>query len=60
MKVSVITISDRAFSGVYEDRSGPEIRNILTAGLNLEGDLVLRGVIVRDEFNAFTAAFDGL
>lgn len=29
MKVSVITISDRAFRGEYEDESGPEIQSIL-------------------------------
>ncbi|MBL7006246.1 MAG: MogA/MoaB family molybdenum cofactor biosynthesis protein [Spirochaetia bacterium] len=29
MKVAVITISDRAYAGVYEDRSGPEIVRIL-------------------------------
>ncbi len=29
MKVAVITISDRASRGIYEDLSGPEIENIL-------------------------------
>ncbi|MBN1150982.1 MogA/MoaB family molybdenum cofactor biosynthesis protein [candidate division WOR-3 bacterium] len=29
MKVSVITISDRAYAGVYEDLSGPEIENVI-------------------------------
>jgi len=29
MKVAVITISDRASKGIYEDLSGPEIKNIL-------------------------------
>jgi molybdopterin adenylyltransferase len=29
MKIGRITISDRASSGIYEDRSGPEIENVL-------------------------------
>jgi len=29
MKIGRITISDRACAGVYEDRSGPEIENVL-------------------------------
>jgi len=30
MKIGCVTLSDRASSGVYEDRSGPEIVRILT------------------------------
>jgi len=59
MKISVITISDRAFNGVYEDLSGPEIRNILSAGLNAEGNLELRGEIIPDEFDAIITVLDG-
>jgi len=29
MKIGRITISDRASAGIYEDRSGPEIENVL-------------------------------
>lgn len=36
LEILVLTVSDRAFSGDYEDRSGPEIRRILEAsGLEL-------------------------
>jgi len=59
MKISVITISDRAFNGVYEDLSGPEIRNILSSGLNAEGNLELRGEIIPDEFDAIITVLDG-
>jgi molybdopterin adenylyltransferase len=59
MKISVITISDRAFNGIYEDLSGPEIRNILTAGLHSEGALELIGEIIPDEFDAIITALDG-
>jgi molybdopterin adenylyltransferase len=31
MKIGRVTLSDRASSGVYEDRSGPEIESIITA-----------------------------
>lgn len=31
IKVKVITLSERAFSGVYADRSGPHIKKLLTA-----------------------------
>jgi molybdopterin adenylyltransferase len=33
MKVLVLTISDRAFKGVYQDESGPAIEKALTFGL---------------------------
>ncbi|HXE42814.1 MAG TPA: molybdopterin adenylyltransferase, partial [Candidatus Baltobacteraceae bacterium] len=29
MKIGRVTISDRASAGIYEDRSGPEIENVL-------------------------------
>jgi molybdopterin adenylyltransferase len=29
MKIARITVSDRASAGIYEDRSGPEIENVL-------------------------------
>ena len=30
MKIARVTLSDRASSGIYEDRSGPEIERVLT------------------------------
>jgi molybdopterin adenylyltransferase len=33
MRISVITVSDRASKGVYEDRSGPAIEEVLAAAL---------------------------
>lgn len=32
MKIARLTLSDRASSGVYEDRSGPEIERVLAEG----------------------------
>ena len=46
MKVAVITISDRASAGVYEDLSGAEIEHLLRTGLP---DAVVTRDIVPDE-----------
>lgn len=34
MKVQIITLSDRASKGIYEDRSGPMIKDLIAAHLN--------------------------
>lgn len=49
---AVITCSDRAHAGVYEDRSGP----ILTGGLRAAGFSVGVGVVVPDEAQAIVDA----
>ena len=54
MRVCVVTVSDRASSGVYEDESGPEIERILTEG---PGDVVVEREIVPDEIDAIVASF---
>ncbi|MEE8590947.1 MAG: MogA/MoaB family molybdenum cofactor biosynthesis protein [Spirochaetia bacterium] len=55
MTVCVITISDRASRGQYEDRSGPEIVSILREALN---DSEIRREVVPDEIQAISDAFD--
>ena len=53
MKIGRITISDRASAGVYEDRSGPEIENVLReffAGAEFES------AVVPDEVDLITSA----
>jgi molybdopterin adenylyltransferase len=43
MKIGRITISDRASAGIYEDRSGPEIENVLCeffAGATFDSKIV--------------------
>ncbi len=42
---AVITLSDRAFSGLYEDRSGPLIREMLTE----KGYLVRESLVLPDD-----------
>jgi molybdopterin adenylyltransferase len=56
VKVAVITVSDRAHDGVYEDLSGPEIEKILRHGLG--GDSTIERTIVPDEKDALIQAFD--
>lgn len=46
MKVSVITISDRASRGEYDDRSGPAIETILLAAI--DGCVVTRYIVPDD------------
>ena len=55
MKVAVITVSDRAYDGVYEDLSGPEIEKILADGLGDDSTIVRS--IVPDETDALIKAF---
>lgn len=44
-KAAVITVSDRAYSGVYTDRSGPAVSELLKAA----GYEILREFIIPDE-----------
>ncbi len=55
MRVSVITISDRASRGEYEDLSGPEIESLI---LERFPEAEVRRDIVPDEPERITAAFD--
>ena len=54
MKVAVITISDRASKGIYEDLSGPEIEKIL---LNEIPSCKIERTIVPDEGEDILRAF---
>ncbi len=60
MKAAVITVSDRASRGEYEDRSGPEIEKILAAAF--PGITLTRTVVpdeaapIRDAFNEHSDA----
>ncbi len=54
MKIGRITISDRASAGIYEDRSGPEIENVLREFLG--NDVKFESLIVPDEVPLISAA----
>lgn len=47
MKVARLTLSDRASSGVYEDRSGPEIERVF--GESASGEIEWVRVVMPDE-----------
>ena len=53
MKVTVITISDRASSGEYADISGPKIEEIISEHID---DLEISREIVPDEFDEIKSA----
>lgn len=54
MKIGRITVSDRASAGIYEDRSGPEIENVLREFF--KDAVTFESVIVPDEIPAISAA----
>jgi len=47
IRIGIVTVSDRASTGVYEDRSGPAIQECLTEILNCEWQPVYR--LIPDE-----------
>jgi gephyrin len=51
-KVGILTVSDRSAAGIYEDKSGPLIRQIVTERLNA---VVERAAIVPDEIEVIQA-----
>jgi molybdopterin adenylyltransferase len=54
LRIGILTISDRASAGVYEDRSGPAIRDTLELFLRTPWEARVR--IVPDERNLIEAA----
>jgi len=62
MKVAVITISDRASQGIYEDLSGQTIQSILkenlTPSCNQSSNIEITRIIVPDEKEQILGAFE--
>lgn len=52
MKIARITLSDRASAGIYEDRSGPQIEEILSN--SLEGPLEFIRILLPDDCQRLT------
>jgi len=48
VKIGIVTISDRASAGIYEDKSGKEIENFLKENIENEFEIVYR--LIPDEF----------
>ncbi len=53
-KIGILTVSDRAFRGIYEDRGGPAIHAYLTEVLTSPWEAVVR--VTADEFEQIEAA----
>lgn len=53
-KIGILTVSDRAFRGIYEDRGGPAIREYLTEVLTSPWEAVVR--VAPDEFDQIEQA----
>ena len=49
MKIGIVTMSDRASAGIYEDRSGKEIENFLAENIQNEYEIEYR--LIPDEFD---------
>jgi molybdopterin adenylyltransferase len=57
-RIGILTVSDRAAAGTYEDRGGPAVRAALEAALDGPWDVVAR--TVADEFDDIRAALVAL
>ena len=55
MRVLVLTVSDRAAVGVYEDKSGPEVTAVLAGSFP---DAAIASAVVPDEKASIRAAFE--
>ena len=49
MKIAIVTISDRASAGIYEDKSGKEIKKYLNENIENEYEIVYR--LIPDEYD---------
>ncbi|MEO1959064.1 MAG: molybdopterin adenylyltransferase [Nautiliaceae bacterium] len=49
VKIGVVTISDRASAGIYEDKSGKEIEKFLKENIENEFEIIYR--LIPDEFD---------
>ncbi|MFH0988927.1 MAG: molybdenum cofactor synthesis domain-containing protein [bacterium] len=59
LKIAIITLSDRASSGVYEDRSGPKIKEILAPSLSeRRWHLEFSSLLIPDDKDALLSALE--
>ena len=49
LKIGVVTISDRASAGIYEDKSGKEIENFLKENIDNEFEIIYK--LIPDEYD---------
>lgn len=55
MRILVLTISDRASDGVYEDRSGPAVEEVLREGIQGAG---IERIVIPDDENEILKVFE--
>ena len=58
MKIAIVTISDRASNGIYEDKSGKEIENYLKETIKNSYQIVYR--LIPDEFDKIVTTLNEL
>ena len=58
LKIGVVTISDRASAGIYEDKSGQEIKNFLAENITNEYKVEYR--LIPDEFDEIVKTLNEL
>jgi len=53
MKIAIVTMSDRASAGIYEDKSAQEIKNYLSQNITNEYEIIYR--LIPDDFDKITS-----
>ena len=58
LKIGIVTMSDRASQGIYEDKSGKEIENFLKENISNEFEIIYR--LIPDDFEKIVSTLKGL
>jgi molybdopterin adenylyltransferase len=58
LKIGIITISDRASAGIYEDKSGKEIENFLKENITNQFEIIYK--LIPDEYEQITSTLKEL
>ena len=58
LKIGIVTISDRASEGIYEDKSGAEIKNYLQE--NIKNEFEIEYILIPDEFDEIVNSLNKL
>jgi len=58
LKIGIVTISDRASEGIYEDKSGAEIKNYLQE--NIKNEFEVEYILIPDEFDEIVNSLNKL
>ena len=58
LKIGIVTMSDRASQGIYEDKSGKEIENFLKENISNEFEIIYR--LIPDDFEKIVSTLKEL